>query len=109
VFHARAAIEDWRFDYNQRRPHTTPDGMTPVEFIKVHHSQNSLSELAAVAVAFAVAKVARGVFNYSEGRFNLSASTWLVSTPATVGVISASLAFLPTVGPTAAVAVCRVS
>jgi putative transposase len=46
IFHAREAIEAWRIDYNQHRPHTTLDGMTPVEFIKVHHSQNSLSQLA---------------------------------------------------------------
>ena len=40
IFHARSALEAWRFDYNQRRPHTTLDGMTPAEFLKLHHSQN---------------------------------------------------------------------
>jgi putative transposase len=45
IFHARSAIEAWRFDYNQR-PHTTLDGMTPAEFLKRHHSQDSLSQLA---------------------------------------------------------------
>jgi putative transposase len=34
IFHARSAIEAWRIDYNQRRPHTTLDGMTPHEFLK---------------------------------------------------------------------------
>ena len=41
IFHARSAIEAWRFDYNQRRPHTTLDGMTPVEFIKSYLNQDS--------------------------------------------------------------------
>ena len=30
--HAREIIEDWRTDYNARRPHTSLNGLTPVEF-----------------------------------------------------------------------------
>ena len=30
--HAREIIEDWRTDYNARRPHTSLEGLTPVEF-----------------------------------------------------------------------------
>jgi len=41
IFHARSAIEAWRFDYNQRRPHTTLGGMTPVEFLKSYLNQDS--------------------------------------------------------------------
>ena len=29
---ARRIIENWRCDYNSRRPHTSLDGLTPVEF-----------------------------------------------------------------------------
>jgi putative transposase len=41
IFHARAAAEQWRRDYNERRPHTTLDGMTPVEFIKSYLNQDA--------------------------------------------------------------------
>jgi putative transposase len=47
IFHARSAIEAWRVDYNERRPHTSLDGLTPLEFIE--HNSNNLnprSELA---------------------------------------------------------------
>ena len=30
--HAREIIEDWRTDYNAARPHTSLNGLTPVEF-----------------------------------------------------------------------------
>ncbi len=30
--HAREIIEDWRADYNAKRPHTSLDGLTPMEF-----------------------------------------------------------------------------
>ena len=30
--HARDIIEDWRRDYNLNRPHTSLDGLTPIEF-----------------------------------------------------------------------------
>ncbi|MBV8300118.1 MAG: transposase [Candidatus Eremiobacteraeota bacterium] len=35
IFHARAAIEAWRIDYNHR-PHTSLAGLTPAEFIEQH-------------------------------------------------------------------------
>ena len=38
-------IEDWRIDYNTRRPHTGLDGLTPIEFtthLKEGHNQNRL-------------------------------------------------------------------
>jgi putative transposase len=30
--HARNGIEEWRIDYNVNRPHTSLDGLTPLEF-----------------------------------------------------------------------------
>lgn len=33
IFHARSSIEHWRIDYNEQRPHTRLDGLTPAEFI----------------------------------------------------------------------------
>lgn len=30
--HARDLIEKWRIDYNHKRPHTSLDGMTPIEY-----------------------------------------------------------------------------
>lgn len=30
--HARDLIEEWRVDYNARRPHTSLEGLTPMEF-----------------------------------------------------------------------------
>jgi putative transposase len=29
---ARRIVEDWRFDYNEVRPHSSLGGKTPVEF-----------------------------------------------------------------------------
>ena len=29
---ARQLIEEWRIDYNTNRPHTSLDGLTPIEF-----------------------------------------------------------------------------
>lgn len=47
VFHARSAIEAWRIDYNEKRPHTQLDGLTPAEFIRqTLDSIDSRSELA---------------------------------------------------------------
>jgi len=43
---ARNIIEAWRIDYNTERPHTSLDGLTPVEFAirpKQGHNQNRLS------------------------------------------------------------------
>jgi putative transposase len=34
IFHARAAIEAWRIDHKQHRPHTSLGGLTPDEFIE---------------------------------------------------------------------------
>jgi hypothetical protein len=34
-------INRWRNDYNGNRPHTSLDGLTPLEFVaKVNHDQN---------------------------------------------------------------------
>ncbi|ESX84272.1 integrase [Mesorhizobium sp. LNJC405B00] len=30
--HARNSIEEWRIDYNINRPHTSLDGLTPLEY-----------------------------------------------------------------------------
>jgi len=40
---ARQIIGGWRIDYNNRRPHSSLDGLTPMEFVnrsKVDHNQN---------------------------------------------------------------------
>ena len=40
---ARNIIEDWRNDYNQNRPHTSLNGLTPTEFAnrsKLDHNMN---------------------------------------------------------------------
>jgi len=45
LYHARDLIEDWRMDYNDDRPHTSLNGLTPTEFAnrsKQDHNQNSL-------------------------------------------------------------------
>ena len=42
---ARLIIEDWRIDYNTRRPHTSLNGLTPTEFAarpEKGHNQNRL-------------------------------------------------------------------
>lgn len=47
IFHARSAIEEWRTDYNERRPHTQLDGLTPAEFLRQNlNTINSRPELA---------------------------------------------------------------
>src|SRR2546430_531039 len=33
---ARRIIEAWRVDYNEVRPHSSPDGMTPKEYAKAN-------------------------------------------------------------------------
>ncbi len=41
--HSRRIINVWRVDYNQRRPHSSLDGLTPTEFAtrsKLDHNQN---------------------------------------------------------------------
>jgi transposase InsO family protein len=38
IFHARAAIESWRIDYNTRRPHTSLTGLAPTELIEQYQT-----------------------------------------------------------------------
>jgi putative transposase len=45
IFHARSAVDAWRFDYNHRRPHTSLGGLTPAEFTR-QDSNTSNSRLA---------------------------------------------------------------
>ena len=45
IFHARSAVDAWRFDYNHRRPHTSLGSLTPAEFIR-QDSNTSNSRLA---------------------------------------------------------------
>lgn len=43
--HAGAALADWRNDYNDCRPHTSLEGLTPNEFARMSrqdHNQNGL-------------------------------------------------------------------
>lgn len=37
--HARKLIEDWRIDYNEERPHSSLEDMTPAEFKRLHHDK----------------------------------------------------------------------
>ena len=38
---ARQIIEEWRIDYNTKRPHTSLNGLTPTEFAaSPHQGQN---------------------------------------------------------------------
>lgn len=42
---ARRIIEAWKIDYNTQRPHTSLDGLTPIEFAtrpEQGHNQNRL-------------------------------------------------------------------
>ena len=44
--HARELIEEWRVDYNARRPHTSLEGLTPMEFAsrsRQDHNQKPLT------------------------------------------------------------------
>ena len=44
--HAREIIQDWRNDYNARRPHTSLQGLTPMEFAsrsRADHNQKPLT------------------------------------------------------------------
>ena len=44
--HARELIEEWRVDYNARRPHTSLEGLTPMEFAsrsRADHHQKPLT------------------------------------------------------------------
>jgi putative transposase len=43
---ARAAIDEWRHDYNHHRPHTSLGGLTPAEFLRDHSLTNSRSRAA---------------------------------------------------------------
>jgi len=46
IFHARSAIEAWRVDYNEGRPHTKSSGLTPAQFIRQNQTTiDSRSEL----------------------------------------------------------------
>jgi putative transposase len=47
IHHARSAIEDWRLDYNARRPHTSLGGLTPNEFIAHYQTTSNSRSLAA--------------------------------------------------------------
>ena len=47
IFHARSAVDAWRFDYNHARPHTSLGGLTPAEFIR----QDSTTSNSRLAVA----------------------------------------------------------
>ena len=43
---ARVFIEEWRADYNARRPHTSLQGMTPMEYAtrsRADHNENPLT------------------------------------------------------------------
>jgi putative transposase len=37
--HARKIIEDWRIDYNEERPHSSLEDLTPKEFLERHYAK----------------------------------------------------------------------
>ena len=37
--HARKLIEDWRIDYNEQRPHSSLENLTPKEFLERHYAR----------------------------------------------------------------------
>jgi len=37
--HARKLIEDWRIDYNEQRPHSSLENLTPKEFLERHYAK----------------------------------------------------------------------
>jgi putative transposase len=37
--HARELIEDWRIDYNEQRPHSSLENLTPKEFLERHYAK----------------------------------------------------------------------
>lgn len=37
--HARKIIEDWRIDYNEERPHSSLENLTPREFLERHYAK----------------------------------------------------------------------
>jgi putative transposase len=37
--HARKLIEDWRIDYNEERPHSSLENLTPKEFLERHYAK----------------------------------------------------------------------
>ena len=41
--HARGIIEAWRIDYNLRRPHTSLNGLTPLEFATRPRSDHNMN------------------------------------------------------------------
>jgi len=41
--HARQVIEDWRIDYNTRRPHTSLNGLTPIEFATRSNTDHNMN------------------------------------------------------------------
>ena len=42
---AREKIETWRRDYNEFRPHSALDNMTPEEYVKMHLKTLEISSL----------------------------------------------------------------
>jgi putative transposase len=41
---ARAIIEDWRYDYNHLRPHSSLGALTPTEFVALKRDQATLPQ-----------------------------------------------------------------
>jgi len=39
--HARTVVEDWRIDYNQKRPHSSLGDMTPYEFMQLEEEKSA--------------------------------------------------------------------
>jgi transposase InsO family protein len=46
---AREKIETWRRDYNEFRPHSALDNMTPEEYVKKHLKKPEISNLPGTA------------------------------------------------------------
>jgi hypothetical protein len=45
VIHAQEVIENWRIEFNEVQPHSSPGGKTPYEFVKEHQSMRQEQKL----------------------------------------------------------------
>lgn len=46
---AREIIEEWRIDYNNERPHSSLENLTPTEFVKQHYAMLNCAAVTATA------------------------------------------------------------
>jgi putative transposase len=49
--HARKLIEDWRIDYNEERPHSSLENLTPKEFLERHYAKLKTNETLTTSIS----------------------------------------------------------